>query len=494
MQWERRWSCVIAVALAGCGSDGPGEGESDTSLADELNLPGFVIDGAAAGDRILAEPCGDINGDGLEDLAVEATREGRLVAYVVYGKDDEGQVELAELEAGGAGGLTFDAGARTTYSDDRLELVGVGDVNGDGFDDLVVAPRHSDAGSATLLPGGPAYPALVNYAHLTAEGGTATFTVSGDYFGGSGVEPVRIGDINGDGFEDVGLIGHGGLSDSFQVAFGGATIESRTQDQLREGAGGFAIQYVERAHVLGPADINGDGIEDLVVADFGRYRFGRVDVVVLFGGADLGVDSPILVEDYSPPPLPGFLVALTDYYVTQFLGGAAGRDINGDGLDDIAIDDGGEGAVFVVFGKTDGESVLLPEALGDRGFRIEHGDLPAGESPYDLDRRLTMIPDLNGDGRDEIVLQSRSTEGEPSQAYVIYGKEDTAPVALSDVAAGVGGYLVNDWPEGGYLGDLIGWAAIGGGAARDLVLVDRDASPSGEASGRAYVLFDVPGR
>ncbi|MCA9659729.1 MAG: VCBS repeat-containing protein [Myxococcales bacterium] len=497
MQWERRWSCVIAVALAGCGGGAPGAGESDSDggLADELELPGFVIDGAAAGDRALAVPCGDINGDGLEDLAVGTSRAGQLVAYVVYGKEDDEPVELAEIEAGGAGGVVLDGGATMSsgHHEVFLEVVGVGDVNGDGFDDLSVAPRHVYAGDATLLMGGPDLPTHVDLAALEEGDGAMRFDIAADGFGGDGVEAARVGDVNGDGFDDVALVGVGGFVDRFYVVFGGPAIAGRTEAELNAGVGGFEVHAFASAQVFGPADINGDGVADLVVADRGGYS-QAAEVYVLFGGSEVGGESPIQLSDEPPLSVPGFMVVQTEYYAAQFLGGAASGDINGDGLDDIAIDDGGEDAVFVVFGKTDSESVLLPHELGDRGFRIEYGDLPGGGTSYEYRRRLSMIPDHNGDGRDEIVLQSLSAQGEPSQAYVIYGRSETAPVALGDVAAGVGGYLVNDWPEGGYLGDLIGWSAVGGGAARDLVLVDRDASPSGEASGRAYVLFDVPGR
>jgi hypothetical protein len=117
-------------------------GKPSASIVDlaDIGTGGFRIDGAAAGDiagkSVAGE--GDVNGDGVIDVAVgapDATSSGRVqsgAAFVVFGKGSAGTVDLASP---GAGGIRIDGAAAADNAGYRLAG---GDINGDGRPDVLV--------------------------------------------------------------------------------------------------------------------------------------------------------------------------------------------------------------------------------------------------------------------------------------------------------------------------------------------------------------------
>jgi hypothetical protein len=236
-------------------------GPSMNSVAD------LTLTGQAAGDNFghAVSGAGDVNGDGYGDVIVGAwindaggTNAGR--AYVYYG--GPGANPLADLTLTGAA-----ANDNLGYS-----VSGAGDVNGDGFADVIVgAPLHDspgpDAGRAYVYFGGPGADAA---ADLVLTGPSAV-----DQFG---VSVSGAGDVNGDGFADVvvGAIGNdAGGSDAGRayVYYGGAGMDP-VADQVLTGASGgdnFGIS------VSGAGDTNGDGHDDLIVGAFAADPGGVVE-------------------------------------------------------------------------------------------------------------------------------------------------------------------------------------------------------------------------
>lgn len=227
-------------------------------------VPDAVLTGEAAGDRfgIAVSGCGDVNDDGFADVIVGAYQndEGGIDAgraYVYFGAPRLGNRPNAVL-TGAAAGDAF-----------GFAVAGAGDVNHDGFADVIVGAYHNNAG------GKDAGRAYVYYGGKTLTGGAdVVFTgeAAGDAFG---YAVAGVGDTNGDGFADVivGAYGNdaGGSASGRCYVFHGGAAADPTVDVMITGDAtldnlGFAV--------AGAGDVDGDGFADAIVgapySDAGR--------------------------------------------------------------------------------------------------------------------------------------------------------------------------------------------------------------------------------
>lgn len=153
---------------------------------------------------------GDMNGDGVADVAVGApyrTGDGQKgSAYVVYGSSTPSSLNLASLTSGG---FRVDGAASNDLA--GYSVAGAGDVNGDGRPDLAMGAPHaadagaSDTGAAYVVfgrQGGPSS-GVLDLANLGSSGIRAFGGASGDQ---SGYTVAGAGDVNGDGRADL-LVG-----------------------------------------------------------------------------------------------------------------------------------------------------------------------------------------------------------------------------------------------------------------------------------------------
>ncbi|MCB0203040.1 MAG: FG-GAP repeat protein, partial [Anaerolineae bacterium] len=201
-------------------------------------------------------------------------------------------VKLADIEGGAAGGRPIHNTLEPTCD---IEVVGVGDLNGDGFADLAAAsyiPDESCSSRAFVVLGEPASSGAIE---LDATLANVIAIDSPDW---SLDGPRGVGDVNGDGFDDLsvreGSLFIGGTS---YVFFGGSPLESRTTVELAGGQGGVAIGQLlgfDEGAIRGSGvgDVNGDGVDDLLVAKtsapYDTSQYARV----LFGAPDLAADGP----------------------------------------------------------------------------------------------------------------------------------------------------------------------------------------------------------
>jgi hypothetical protein len=280
--------------------------ETPAAAIDLANLGanGFRIDGAADGDQsgYSVSSAGDVNNDGFDDLIVGATgadpngKSSAGSSYVIYGGTTLGAtIDLANL---GANGFRIDGAAAVDNS--GYSVSSAGDVNNDGFDDLIIGAYWADpngksiAGSSYVIFGGETPAATIDLANLGASGFRIDGAASDDR---SGYSVSSAGDVNNDGFDDLIIGARGADPDgkngagSSYVIFGGTT-PAATIDLANLGANGFRIDGAAARDQSGfsvssAGDVNNDGFDDLIIGSLLADPDGKYDAgssYVIYGG------------------------------------------------------------------------------------------------------------------------------------------------------------------------------------------------------------------
>jgi len=481
---------------------------------------GFRLDGVDALDRSGAavRSAGDVNGDGWDDVIIGApfANAGSGEAYVVFGRAGgfPTLIDLASLD--GTNGFRLEGSSSSAvlagYS------VSSANVNGDGFDDLLIgAPSASGGGEVYVVFGQASFAAVVSLATLD---GTTGFTLRGsagdfDQADRAGSAVSSAGDINGDGFDDV-IIGapHAGYAGPHgyyyydhayargrvYVLFGKGDSFSPTIDLATlNGADGFRFDGEEEGDYAGGSvstagDINGDGLDDLVVGAAG----GNKSYVIF--GSTTGFSDLASLDGTNGFRIDG-LVA-NDYVGSSV---SSAGDINGDGLDDLVVGapsadtSGGTnaGQSYLLFGKDvasegDFSSVFELATLdGTNGFRID--GLAAGDA---FGQSVSSAGDINGDGLDDLVIgaSSADTSGGPNagSSYVIFGRA-TGFAAAFDLTTldGTNGFRLDGVALNGFSGSSVSSAGdLDGDGLDELLIGAPDAAVGAKAdAGQTYVVF-----
>jgi len=247
---------------------------------------GFVINGADSGDYsgVSVSGAGDVNGDGIDDVIVGANLadpSGNTTgaSYVVFGSVSGfgSSLELSSLN--GINGFVINGIDANDYS--GASVSSAGDVNGDGIDDVFVGaygarPNGSRSGESYVIFGSAS--GFGSSLELSNLNGSDGFVINGidanDY---SGRSVSSAGDVNGDGIDDV-IVGadeadpnSNSRSGESYVVFGSASgFGSSLELSNLNGSNGFVINGIDANDYSGDSvssagDVNGDGIDDVIV-------------------------------------------------------------------------------------------------------------------------------------------------------------------------------------------------------------------------------------
>jgi Ca2+-binding RTX toxin-like protein len=376
---------------------------------------GFRIDAATRSAVGQIQAAGDINGDGFSDLVITSSNDGQDSfghedVNIIFGDDVFGAaVSLGALD--GHSGFTL--GQRSSTAD--WQIGAVGDTNGDGFDDLAIGQRYS---SYLYLGNGDAQPPAVVFEDAVIK----PFTATNWYSGGTSI----VGDINSDGLADMrfGDAVVFGRADGYDPTLTAEGLDGSNGFNLIPAYGSAAVQSVVSA-----GDVNGDGIDDLLIGSPNAYAHGHIDAgeaYVVFGRAD-GFDPNLDLTTLDGSN--GFAVRGDTLWKLGTTVSAAG-DVNGDGFDDVLIQSGYRDA-YLVFGRAtyNGAGFDAASFDGTYGVHIKSSFL------YEGVQDVAGIGDFNGDGFSDIAFQTnRGQENGPdiSGAQIVYGHAPTSPVTLID--------------------------------------------------------------
>ena len=466
---------------------------------------------------------GDVNGDGYSDILLGARYYGQFyegAVFVYHGSKDGVTGSYASLLKSNQANAWF-----------GTAVASAGDVNGDGYSDIVIGcdwydSGQTDEGAAFIYHGG-------------AEGiGTKeSLTLTNDKTGAQmGLSIASAGDVNADGYSDV-IVG-APLFDDGQVGEGVAfvyygSIDGLTTNNNHKLNKGQANAYFG-CSVAGAGDINGDGYDDVIVGAK-NYSSGESEegAVFIYYGANSGVDpnaSPAGLQVNKASAHLGFTVSAAGdvnrdgyadfiasaptytnagnvflyYGSSQPIGNpvgiqgpqndkhfgeaiAAAGDVNGDGFADIIIGawaasygQQGEGAAYIYHGSSGAFN-----ASPIKNLEINQNDANFGFS-------VASAGDINGDGYSDVIIGSRYydyNESNEGAAFVYYGttvgisESSPAPTRLeanrTNAHFGLSVNSAGDVNGDGYSDVIVGAPNFTNGETNEGNIYVFDGSPSG---------------
>ena len=487
---------------------------------------GFILNGIDSGDYsgFSVSSAGDVNGDGYDDLiigAIYADPNGGNSGetYVVYGGASApgtgGRFNLSTLD--GSNGFILNGIDETDLS--GFSVSSAGDVNGDGYDDLIIGAYLADpngdsnAGETYIVYGGASPPGTGGRFNLSTLDGSNGFILTGiDANDQSGRSVSSAGDVNGDGYDDLIIGANGGdPNGEIYVIYGGANApgsDGVLDLSDLDGTNGFILTGIDANDFSGRSvssagDVNGDGYDDLIIGANRADPNGdgeAGETYIVYGGASApgtGGRFNLSTLDGSN----GFILNGIDAYDRSGTSVSSAGDVNGDGYDDLIIGaygaDGFVGETYIVYGGANapgtGGVLDLGALNGTNGFTltgIDAGDR-SGSS-------VSSAGDVNGDGYDDLIIGARNADpngnSNAGETYIVYGGASAPGTGgVLDLSAldGNNGFILTGIDGGDRSGRSVSSAGdVNGDGYDDLIIGANGADPNGRSSlGETYVVY-----
>ncbi len=402
---------------------------------------------------------GDVNGDGLDDAVVTTLLADNLRGggYLLYGPFS-GSSDLAT------------AGHRFTGPNNGSgpgRSLGLGDANGDGFDDIVFGAPYAGSDSAYVIFGPVSGDMDIVDADVLLEGEDQS------YFG----HGADLADVNADGYADA-LIGSyrddigGDCAGAAYLKYGPLSADYAFPDDADAVLIGEApANYTGRSTRAG-VDVNGDGVGDMLVpanraSDAGTAS-GRAYLVFgpVSGSLELSSADGIYIGE-SPSDYAGSALAM--------------GDVDGDGLGDVAVGSFGNaagnytGAAYVILGPATG-TVYLGKA-----DVIVRGSAQGQQAGLGL-----AIDDVDGDGKAELLLgaPADNTAGSAAGAAYLFFGPLTGSYTTADAPVALVGEAGSD-----NAGQGVAIADLDGSGWSELLVGAPGEATGGSGAGAVYVKY-----
>ena len=379
---------------------------------------------------------GDVNGDGYSDIVIGAYNHNNAVGkvYVYYGGTSMNN--SADLSMTG----------EASFSNYGNSVSGAGDMNGDGYSDLIVGAHNLNSQTGR------------SYLYMYGMTGTliSELNISGDVtLHEVGASVSSAGDVNGDGYDDV-IIGApysagAGFGGDAYIFFGGINMDNIADVTL----GGEAANNRFGASVSTAGDVNGDGYSDVIVGAW-AYSSQRGRAYIYYGGAVMNAVADVVMTGASPSNNFGASVS------------TAG-DVNADGYSDVIIGAYGysayTGLAYIFYGGASMNNVSDVFMIGEA-------------SNNNFGYSVSSAGDLNGDGYSDVIAGAYGYSANKGKSYIYFGGSSMDNAA--DIAM-----------EGGATDDAFGFSVSSAGDVNGDGFSDAIIGSHGynSAMGRAYIFY-----